>query len=108
MIIFKVILLNVVALVGLFCVILLIKNGITYRNHTIIADAIFDYRMDCVDKAAKNGTIVEEGVKYEVGYADMRDYNETVMRIFDWGYKNILPEDKFEIIKPFIHKRNGG
>jgi hypothetical protein len=51
----------------------------------------------------ENGTIIY-GVKYEVGYDDMRDYDSTVMRIFDWGYKNILPEDKFEIIKPYIHK----
>jgi hypothetical protein len=83
---------------------MLIKNNVTYHNHDIIANAIFDYRMDAIDKAAKNGTILTDGVKYEVNYDDMRDYNETVMRIFDWGYKNILPEDKFEIIKPFIRK----
>lgn len=104
MVILKVILLNISALAMLVCVIAFIKNQVTYRNHTVIADAIFDYRMNAIDKAVKNGTIVEEGVKYEVNYDDMRDYNETVMRIFDWGYENILPKDKFEIIKPYIHK----
>lgn len=83
--------------------IMLIKDGVNYRNYEIIMDAIFDYSMDAIDKAAKNGTIFD-GVKYEVTYSDMRDYSSTVMRIFDWGYKNILPADKFEIIKPYIHK----
>lgn len=103
MIIFKVILLILCGLVGLAGVVMMVKNTVTYRNHNIIADAIFAYRMDAIDKACKNGTIMY-GVKYEVNYDDMRDYNETVMRIFDWGYKHILPEDKFEIIKPFIRK----
>lgn len=104
MIISKVILLNMLILFVLACVIMLIKIQVTYRNHSIIVDAIFAYRMDAIDKAAKNGTILTDGVKYEVNYDDMRDYDSTVMRIFDWGYKHILPDDKFEIIKPYIHK----
>lgn len=103
MIICKVILLIMSVLVMFVGVIMLIKNNVTYRNHEIISDAIFKYRMDAIDKAVKNGTILD-GVKYEVEYDDMVDYNTTLMRIFDWGYENILPEDKFEIIKPYIHK----
>ena len=87
----------------LVCVIMMYKNAVTYRNHSIIINAIFDYRMDNIRKANKNGTLLD-GVKHEVDYDDMRDYNSTFMRFFDWGYKNILPDDKFEIIKPYIHK----
>lgn len=104
MIICKV-LLSIMIVLIVCCILMLIKNNVTYRNYEIISDAIFDYRMDAIDKACKNRTIVEKGVEYEVCYNDMRGYNETVMRIFDWGYKNILPEDKFEIIKPFIRKK---
>ena len=99
----KVVLLNISVLFTLVGVIVLIKNAVTYHNFNIISDAIYKYSIDAIDKAVKNGTILD-GVKYEVEYDDMRDYNSTVMRIFDWGYKNILPEDKFEIIKPYIHK----
>ena len=102
MIICKVILL-IISVLFVGCIAMLVKNDVTYRNHAIITDAIFKYRMDAIDKAVKNGTILD-GVKYEVGYDDMLDYNSTLMRIFDWGYENILPNDKFEIIKPYIHK----
>lgn len=103
MIILKAILLIISVLFVFVGVIMLIKDSVTYRNYEIIMDAIFDYSMDAIDKAAKNGTIFD-GVKYEVNYDDMRDYNTTLFRIFDWGYKNILPSDKFKIVEPYIHK----
>lgn len=103
MIIFAAVLLILMFLAAFACVVAIIKNDITYRNQGIILEAIFDYKIDMIDKARKNGTIMD-GVKYEVDYSDMEDYNSTLWRIFDWGYENILPSDKFEIIKPYIHK----
>ena len=99
----KVVLLNISVLFILVGVVGLIKNAVTYHNFNIISDAIYKYSIDAIEKAAKNGTILD-GVEYEVTYDDMRDYNTTFFRIFDWGYENILPKDKFEIIKPYIHK----
>ena len=103
MVIFKVILLIIFGLFALFVAFMAIKNQVTYRNYSIIQKAIFEYRMDGISKAYENGTIMS-GVKHEVKYDDMLDYDSVFKRIFDWGYKNILPYDKFEIIKPFIHK----
>lgn len=100
----KLLLLILCGLVTLTGVIALIKNQVTYRNHMMIVNAIFEYSMDAIKKARENKTIIECGVEYEVDYSDMRDYNSTFLRVFDWGYKHILPEDKFEIIKPYIHK----
>jgi hypothetical protein len=101
--IFAVIVLIATALFILFVVTAMIKNQVTYRNYSIIQKAIFDYRMDGINKAYENGTIMS-GVKHEVEYDDMLDYDSAFKRIFDWGYENILPNDKFEIIKPYIHK----
>lgn len=69
MVIFATVLLIISVLFVLFAVTMAIKNLVTYRNHTIIADAIFDYHMDAIDKAYKNGTIMY-GVNYKVGYAN--------------------------------------
>ena len=74
------------------CIILLFKNENTYKNHTLIDDAIYLYQTECV-KMRKI---------YEVTYDDMEDYRKTCYRLNDWGYENILPRDKFEIIKPYI------
>ena len=42
--------------------------------------------------------------KYEVDYSDMRSYKAIYARFWDWGYTNILPPDKFAIIKPYLAK----
>lgn len=107
MIIFVNILFILMILASLVCVFLLMKNDNTYRNHGVILDAIFSYKIAMIEEARENGTILN-GVNYEVDYSDMKSYNDTLKQIFDWGYDNILPKDKFEIIKPYIHKKNGG
>lgn len=71
------------------------KNDVTYKNHKIITDAIYNYRVDMIISG-----------KYEqrdlVDYQDMETYNKTLFRLWDWGYKKILPKDKFELVKPYI------
>ena len=37
-----------------------------------------------------------------VDYDDMEEFDKTEKRVFDWGCKNILPKEKFELIKPFL------
>jgi hypothetical protein len=46
-----------------------------------------------------------EFVNFKVNYDDMESYDETLFRLFDFGYKNILPKEKYDIIKPYINKR---
>lgn len=83
----------VIALSGLVCVLtFLIKNCFTLKNALIIVYAIGDYRLDCI----------ENDINMEVDFEDMEDYNDTLLRLWDWGYTRILPKDKFEIIKPYI------
>lgn len=78
------------------CFVMLVKNDITFRNHNIITDAIFKYKMYCIDNF----------ITPEVDWSDMKDYNKTFWCLLDWGYTKILPADKFEIIKPFIGKED--
>lgn len=71
-----------------------IKNENTYKQHELIAHAIWEYRI----------TLIREG-KYDsalVDYSDMESYETTLFRLWDWGYTRILPKEKFEIIKPYI------
>lgn len=79
------------------CIFMLFKNENAFKNHTIIGDAIYQYHVDCVKH---NRDIL-------VSYDDMEKYTITEYRLTDWGYENILPKDKFEIIKPYIRVQEG-
>lgn len=81
----------------LFLVVMVIfwaKNNNTYRNHSIIGDAIHRYAIDMINK--------HQWDSIEVKYDDMEPYETTLFRVWDWGYEHILPPEKFEIIKPYI------
>lgn len=79
----------------LVCIFLIIKNENAEHNHTIIIDAIYAYQLDMCKMYIYD---------YEVDFKDMESYGKTLFRLWDWGYKNILPPDKFKIIKPYIYK----
>lgn len=76
----------------------LIKNDVTYTNRIIISTAIFKYTMSLIEKHI---------YECEVNYEDMEPYDKTFNRFWDWGYKRILPKEKFEIIEPFIEHKKG-
>lgn len=86
-----------VSMVVVLAIILIIavKNQVTYVNYNIILDAIFQYHKAMIDVRDFN---------YKVDYEDIEPYEVTLRRWTDWGYKNILPEDKFKIIEPYIQK----
>ena len=79
-------------LIGVLPILLLIKNENAYKNYIIIIEAIGEYQIDCV----RNKIIPF------MDFDDMKSYYTTIFRLTDWGYRNILPKDKFEIIKPYI------
>ena len=77
------------------CIFLLIKNENTFENHVKIGDAIFRYRIDMIKQNNYN---------FEVDYNDIEPYDKTLLRLLDFGYTNILPKEKFEIIEKYIVK----
>ena len=83
-----------VALCGIYIV---IKNQNACDRRAEIIDAIYEYRLDLIRSNKRD--------QIEVDFEDMEPYEATLHRIFDWGYKNILPEGKYEIIKKYIVRR---
>lgn len=77
------------------CIIMIFKANHTYKMHNIIDDAISFYNVRCIDN---NTTSL-------VDYEDAESFESTMLRLYDWGYKRILPKEKFEIIKPYIIER---
>ena len=80
----------------ILCFLAHIKNNNTIDNILLIDRAIYKYALDCWDNQRPQ----------LVDYSDMRSYDSTFCRIFDWGYENILPKDKFEIVRQYIVDRN--
>lgn len=87
------ILLVVSMLCMIFGVCLLFKTHNTYNKRSIILDAILAYQLS-LPRVPYDST--------EVKFEDMESFDDTFYRLFDWGYKHILPPDKFKIIEPFI------
>ena len=77
----------------ILCIVLFAKGSITYLNDVKIIDAIYRYHINCIEKD------VDSVVEYDM----MRLFPITLCILWDWGYKHILPADKFEIIKPYIN-----
>lgn len=84
-------------LIVLFFNILSIKNENTHRNRLIIIHAIGDYGRYRMDNDMYNPICLKI-------YDYMEPYKRTLWRLWDWSYKNILPPDIYEIIKPFIKR----
>lgn len=62
------------------------------KRHEKIIEAIYAYRYYCM----------ENNIDPEVDFDDRESLSKTVRRFYDWGYKNILPKGKYELIKEFI------
>ena len=70
------------------------KNDRAIKMHNVILQAIRDHHTDCIKKRTT----------FSVDFDDMEDFNKTLRRWWDWGYKRILPKEKLEIIEKFIDK----
>ena len=89
------IILNVCLTLLVGVIILMVKNDVTHAMHHKILDAIYYYKMWYID----HDDII---ASHKVEFYDIEPYDVTLFRIWDWGYKRILPPEKFELIKPFI------
>lgn len=76
-------------------IVMIFKACVTYECHNTIDDAIHCYNIKCINN---DETPI-------VDYKDAETFGQTLFRIYDWGYKRILPKEKFEIIKPYIIER---
>lgn len=73
------------------CIFLVVKNIRTYFVRSKVAMAICQYR---IDNAVS--------VSYWINTDRMEDYNKTLFRFWDWGYKRIVPKEIYNRIKDYI------
>lgn len=85
----------VFSIVTVWNIIGIIKSNNTYRMHMKVLFAIGRYQTEQI----------KSGKEIEVYIGHMEKFDTTYERWWDWGYQNILPPDKFEIIKPYIVTR---
>ena len=76
-------------------VVLFFKNENTYKNLTIISNAIYSYNVDLIKHGRSDALI---------SYSFMASYTTTWLRLWDWGYKHIVPPEIFEVIKPYTEE----
>lgn len=77
-----------------------------YESSMIIIEAISQYHLHCIELLG-NGTynlITYNIEKNKVKYDDMKSIEYLTWRFWDWkwGPEDILPPDKYELVKPFI------
>jgi hypothetical protein len=74
----------------------IIKVLLAGYYHSRVITAITDYTINLI--------LQEKDHEIGVTFDDMEDLYATLWRLWDWGYKHILPKEKFEIIKPYLKK----
>lgn len=79
----------------LACVYLLFKNDNTCRKLCRVSEAIYQYNVSQIRKDRSLNIIP---------YSVIRDYDAAFYDLFNWGYRDVVPSDVFEKIKPFIAK----
>lgn len=84
-------LLSVAFSILLYNVLLVFKVNNAYKNQTKILDAIDRYADETKDFG-----------KALCLLNNAEELDETIWRLTDWGYKNILPKEDFELIEPYI------
>lgn len=83
----------------IFC--LAIKNNFTFANRNFIRNAIFIYNTRQLHNSIINNT--DEDFDF-IDASVMESYRRTLFRLYDWGYKNIVPSDVFDKIAPIIEE----
>lgn len=75
-----------------YTVLLMIRNELAYKQFIRLTDAVYAYINEC---------ILQE-TQPVVQFSDFADYDDIASRVWDWSDRDILPPEKYEIIKPFL------
>lgn len=71
-----------------------LKNFNTYKQQTLILNSIKTYVI------YNHNT---HGFKLGSDMIDMIEpYSKTLFRLFDWGYEHILPDEYYQVLRPYI------
>lgn len=80
--------------VALFVIVMMMKTAVTFWQQKRILDAVHRYNMNLIGEGRWNES--------EVHFCDMENFDDTLWRLWDWGYKRILPAEKMAIIMPYL------
>lgn len=93
---------SIIVFIVLFSIFYDAKNDNTLKNRMKIHFAINNMTLEAMragDTDAYNEIMVNL-------YDNMEPYDKTFWRFWDWGYKRILPPEKFKLVEPYITEDN--
>lgn len=70
------------------------KNENAHKNIMIILNAIYEYYQN------EHKNVCEPRDMFQ----SMKSHRDVFNCFWDWGYKNILPPEKFKLVEPYITK----
>lgn len=93
---------SIAIFMGVGSIVLDAKNNNALKNRMKIHFAINKMTLEAMragDTDAYNEIMVNL-------YDNMEPYDKTFRRFWDWGYKRILPPEKFKLVEPYITEDN--
>ena len=88
----------IIPFVGIyFCLIMLVRINVASKNQKKILKAIYEYGKTQI--LLGNYAEADNALNF---YDQMESLDKTMWRIWDYSYKNIVPEEIYTKIKPFI------
>ena len=81
-----------IAVLLIVCALFVLRAVVVGCYHLALCDAIYVYQLDC------RATGRDADIRQE----DKESYEDTYRRWWDWSDHNILPEDKYRRIRPYI------
>lgn len=76
-----------------YCLFMLVRGEIVYRNRIKIINAIEKYNIDRINR---------DDYENLISYDCLEDFEETTQRLWDFGYKRIVSEDVFRKICGYL------
>jgi hypothetical protein len=77
----------------LFWLIMVIKTFVTGWQHRRILTAIYRHNLLMIHRGRS---------EYMLSYDCIEKFERTLFRLWDWGYKHIVPPEVLKRIKPYI------
>lgn len=90
---------TILLILWVLCIILWIKNTITYIYIHKVIDGIFEYNHKEIDRGYCSGDI--ESIQL-ISYKCLKSYDRAMFNLFNWGYTSVVPNEILEKIKPYI------
>lgn len=89
------------AVAYMFLIYMMIKANRTSDLIEMLNDAIHDYNIYQINHHDYSTGTNAPVIKY-LYQRDKKIFGKTLWRLWDWGYRRIIPAEDLELIKPFV------